>query len=890
MCTVSSLRPRVPMTSILSPKELEISTDWDEFRTASIFTKQVEKAFGAYRQFAGGVPEREAYDQLSRIWVNSSGYRNLRDQIEDHAFYIVDGESAGVVETLAQFGLESAVRNAELNALDIWNHLESIGYKRRHWDTDPRVLSSVQEANRRYIDSFKRQSIHGNSMPRDEVSTAEGLLTSAKESVSVLVTGEAGVGKSGVMFQVVEGLMAAGFPVLALRADWLNSTQLADDVGAQCGLLGSPPRVLAAVAQKKSCVLVIDQLDAVSMASGRNSALYECMNDILLQALSYDNMNILLACRKFDLDHDNRLRRLASQGTDSTTVTVNRLSEERVLEVVKSLGIDADRLTEGQLSLLSVPLHLWLLSDLVQDEEVSALNFESANDLYERFWLFKQRILGERLGRQIHWTQVIGTLCDYMHEYQVLTAPQDLVDEWDADATAMSSENVLVLDGLRYSFFHEGFFDYCYARSFSRRGESLLGLLTQDEQGLFRRAQVRQILLYLREADFDRYAGDLRDVLHSDDVRFHIKQAVLAVLSGLSEPSEREWEVLSEFRMEDYSNPASRQVWAIIRRSGSWFRLVDSLGLVEQWLESTDEEFVDRAVWLLSGAQPRDSDRVTALLTPRVGGSERWNSRLQELARSTDWTAGRPYFDLMISLIDQGVLDDVDGSQASIAGLSSFLGYWSKSKPAWGCEVIGHYLARRRELSVQAGEPNPFDLSSGTVPLHDFPRDIISVCADGAPQAFVCEVLPFVQKTVEDTAGGELEGLRLDKVWSRRAFPEGYNAASTLLGALASALSVLAVQEPDEFKNLIGPLLQSEFETLQYLVIRGMASNGEQFADEGLMHLCERPERFNVGSLSDRRWTVRRLIEAAGPYASSDPFAGIGEGIAGVLSGMGAKR
>ena len=65
----------------------------------------------------------------------------------------------------------------------------------------------------------------------------------------------------------------------------------------------------------------------------------------------------------------------------------------------------------------------------------------------------------------------------------------------------MASEGVLSFDGKRYGFGHESFFDYSFARGFVAKEESLTAFLVKSEQHLFRRAQVRQVLVYLRDAD-----------------------------------------------------------------------------------------------------------------------------------------------------------------------------------------------------------------------------------------------------------------------------------------------------------------------------------------------------------------------------------------------------
>ena len=846
------------------------SASWEEFSQEPFFTKEIE---GSFRQYLKQVPELselEAYEQLGRIRVDNVSENILRNTVRDRAFVLVDDDPGNVVAVLGDFAMEAGSQHRELTGLDIWKHLNEGGFSRRSWDKDPHVLSMVEEVNRRYVDSLRNQAIRGNVLLREEVETIGDLLRSEDGKIGILVTGEAGVGKSGVMFQVVENLLEAGMPVISFKADWLEPTHLPDDVGKQIGLARSPARVLAAVAQGRHCVLVIDQMDAISLASGRNTSLFECIHEILAQAQTFPNIGILLACRKFDLDNDVRLRQLTVPGGIAEPMPVSRLSGETVRSVVSELGINADLLGDRQLELLSVPLHLKLLSDLPLDEDVRALNFESAQDLYAMFWKHKRQVLGQRLGRTVEWSKVINSLCGYMHEHQTLSAPEAIVDEWEADASAMSSENVLILDKNRFSFFHEGFFDYSYARDFAARNVSLLELLIQDEQGLFRRTQVRQILLYLRGVESPRYLRDLGAVLHSGDVRFHIKQVIFGLLADLSKPTKEEWDILSSFDLEDRDNPSSRQVWALLRRSAAWFQLVDSLALVQQWLEATKEDLVDQTTWILPGVQQHLPDRTAELLSPFIGKSERWNDRLLWLAQLTDWSNGRPYFELMLRLIDEGVLDRAVGPVAVNDDFWSLVGGWGRRHPAWACEVIGHYLSRRRELSIQAGQPNPFHRSEGTIPFSNISRELFSASARGAPKAFATEVLPFLCAVIEDVEKTKSEGLEVDSVWSRRILPGGYSAASIMLDGMATAFSQLAVYEPDEFLALIEQIKQSQSETIQYLLIHGFSSNAARFADEGLYHLCELPARLNVGHLSDRRWTVLKLIEAATPHASPE--------------------
>jgi GTPase SAR1 family protein len=139
-------------------------------------------------------------------------------------------------------------------------------------------------------------------------------LTSSEHKRGILVTGQAGVGKSGVIHQAMEALIQKSVPLIAFRVDRLTPTQSPNQVGEQLeNLPTSPAHVLGNIAQGRDCVLVIDQLDAVSTASGRISDFFDCIEQIVDQAKDYPKMRLLLACRKFDLDYDYRLKRLTGE-------------------------------------------------------------------------------------------------------------------------------------------------------------------------------------------------------------------------------------------------------------------------------------------------------------------------------------------------------------------------------------------------------------------------------------------------------------------------------------------------------------------------------------------------------------------------------------------------
>lgn len=814
--------------------------------------------------FWSGCTRDEVFALLKRIDVRTIDEETLRQHAELQLTSLVEGDPSAASDALFAYAFDSV--HQELDSTRIKSHLSSRGFNRPAWAEPKTLFDVVEAANARYLTFLDRALIRGELIQRDEGTRVLAALRDGSAKRGVFLTGDAGSGKSTVLLQVIKSLQKQGVPALAFRIDWLEPTLLPDEAGRQIGLTASPVTTLDAMAKGRSCVLVLDQLDAVSLVSGRNPSFFECFDEMIRQALTVHTMRLVIACRRFDYENDYRLRRLGGREDVFDMVEVGPLSEDTVRQTVRAIGIDAARLTEHQVRLLSVPAHLKLLCEIAEGAGTS-LSFETANDLYNLFWRRKQAILRQRLGRPVSWTAVIDTLCDHMNQNQTLSAPEALLDAHDADVQAMISEHVLVQDGASIAFFHEGFFDYAFARRFAARECDLVDLLRSGEQHLFRRAQVRQILLHERARDVRCYLKNLRTLLASADIRFHIKQVVFALLAQFAEPTEEEWRIL-EALLQDFDYPHRGEVWFAIR-SMPWFKLLDLLGVVATWLAQSESDTVDGAVRLLSGVRRDAADRVAELVEPYIGASGEWRKRHRYLVQWADLDAGRRFFDLFLRLLDNGDLDGMGRFRAD-----DFLGLLHglcEKRADWACEAIGRYLKRSLKLALVDGEPNPFSGESGMRHSQWSDRVLIG-SAQRAPGAFIEHVLLFMLHVIELNAVQEGETPWEDTVWQWRHRDGGHSVADHLLRAAEEALRKLGREAPDEFSRVAAPLQQSKYETVQFLLIRAYAANGERLADEAVDYLCESPRRLYCG-YSDAGFShraSRELIEGATPFCSGD--------------------
>jgi hypothetical protein len=246
------------------------AASWEEYDRDFLKSPAIRTSFDEVCDSWSDYSRNEVFEKLRRVIVRTIDEETLRTMLESRLAVLVGGESPSTVAAmLGSFALENVHR--ELNAQDIWSFLESEGCRRRNWNNDPHVLAAIEDQNKRYFDSLKDEGIQGRLFARDEAATAVEVLISGQGKKSVMLAGEAGVGKSSVTPEIGKRLQELGWTVLGFRIDRMEPVSTPDQVGENLGLPGSPANVLGAMANGRECALIMDQLDAVSLASGRHT-------------------------------------------------------------------------------------------------------------------------------------------------------------------------------------------------------------------------------------------------------------------------------------------------------------------------------------------------------------------------------------------------------------------------------------------------------------------------------------------------------------------------------------------------------------------------------------------------------------------------------------------
>lgn len=814
-----------------------------------------------------------AYERLQRIEIRSIGEIDLEQKVRWGLQALFLADPVDVLAELQKIVEDSVFRTIERQ--ELIDQLAQRGYALRRLLTPQNADLAIRGATERYLDGVRKKLIRRSLVNREVANSLVSRL--GPTSVEIVLTGKAGVGKTGCVIEVVDLLGAQGTPVLALRLDRLQSATSTKDLGVRLDLEESPVLVLAAavVATGRPGVLIIDQLDAVSTMSGRASDALDIVEQLFLEARGVrarSPIHVVVVCRAFDWKNDARLRQLIPD--EQAQINVNEFSLDQTKTILVSAGFDPALFAQRQLELLQLPQNLSLFLEGGADPSKPP-TFRTATELFDRYWDEKRRAVQARVAPSPdQWMEVMETLCSEMGATQQLSVPRERLDHISASyLEQLASEGVLTFDSRRYGFGHESFFDYSFARVFFKRGDSLVSFLVASEQHLFRRAQVRQVLVYLRDADPARYISDLRALLFDQRIRPHIKDLALALLAGVSEPIEEEWKLWEELISPALTaieagtpnqDKLSAMAWSRFWSSASGFLVADKHGVVEQWL--ANERLANTAVTYLRAHQRHLPDRIADLLEPYVDAGGEWPARLRFVMEWADHDASRRFVDLFLRLIDNGTLDAARGPIAVNSTFWSMLHGIGESQPTWAAEIVARWLRRRLNLARASGE----DLRRRELLGYDHSlAEILKESSERAPREFVEHLLPLVLEASDAAVTGDSPPKR-DAIWPvliKSDHPDGEDACLT---GLASALRGLASDPAVELQEVVAELRRRDTHVANHLLLALFAGGGARFADEAVTLLCDEPWRFHCGYSDSAHWCAMQAIAAVVPHCTPE--------------------
>jgi len=291
---------------------------------------------------------------------------------------------------------------------------------------------------------------------RNEAMLVEGQLLQGQH---VVLTGEAGTGKSGIAARIAQNAMETGKATLLIDARDISTSQTEKDVREYLDLTESFVSTIEQICDVMGCRIILDQLDNV--AGLRSAKIVVELIQELVQGI--EGLELMAVCRNKELHERDLLNGLLSNGL--AEVICNEITQDQVANVLGSIGVkdySSEVLSFGK-NLLNLEL-IGQIHGQQPDFDFSTLtDVVYLWDKYIDIWYVREgRDVGEEMFKYAANLSRLG-----------LNHPDGIIErEMPAPGALqrlVSWGIITLVDGRMYRFRHEKFQDYIYARDAADR-------------------------------------------------------------------------------------------------------------------------------------------------------------------------------------------------------------------------------------------------------------------------------------------------------------------------------------------------------------------------------------------------------------------------------------
>jgi hypothetical protein len=690
--------------------------------------------------------------------------------------------------------------------------------------------------------------------------------STASENVAMLLD-QAGMGKTVVAHDVLRALEDAGIDVLAIKADQkLSGVANSEDLRKNLDLPDSVERIVSLLSSQKLTVLLIDQIDALSLSLARDQRALDVVLELVARVRLQSNVRVLISCRIFDLHNDPRLKSIET----GKRFQLTELTDDELKGVLGDLGVDFNGLTPAAQKLLRIPLHLDLFARAVESGEsntsgrAQAYGIVTLQDLYGLLWrnvILKPDPDGPSASNR---ARVIDLLTEYMDKEQKTSAPYSIFtlpenNYLEPAVQWLASEGILLPSGTEWSFLHQTFFDYCYAKRFVESGGSISETILRGDQGIFARPQLLQVLAYLRGTNPSIYLRELNRLLNSSELRVHLRELVLSWFGSIPNPTDDEWVVARRMFLE----PGQRaRLLQVMQGNLGWFNRIKSetlTGMLAQDDQTLDTSIIPYLSSMLEVAQAE----VINIVRPFLGRGEKWNHRLRwMLNRIRQWQSTEA-----VDLFEELFRLAPTTERVGIHEIDDI----AKVYPQAGCRLIYQAFDLVVEnIKAQQSEAD-FHRPSFTNELEVFNGstvvEALKAVTQAEPKYFLDLMLAWLERAMELKGGLKGDGTYYDgDALSYNWYETAFVIKHALVQAFIDALISVARSSRDQFRQMASRLEESPYETPQLLLSHVYRAVPEIYSHDAQRFLLSDQRRLDLGD--HEQYDSRQVIKAIYPFLS----------------------
>lgn len=307
----------------------------------------------------------KSIDYLKRIYYKQISEYEIQELITQNIQYQFSSPKDMVYDAFVSMIVSKDILGRELTQIALIDYIEKKNIKFQLREDDGRIGFRIKELNQEYRESFR--TLQEGLIHRKEFDNCIKYIMDGK---GVVITGNAGYGKSGCTEAILNFCEDANIPCIAIKLDRRIPHKNCKNWGEELGLPGSIAYCIHTISRNENAIIILDQLDALRWTQSNSSeALSICMELIRqVECLNYNRakkISIVFVCRTYDFENDNNIRALFENREREEeiwkVIEIGKFEEKTVGRIVGDIYKD---LSVKLKSLLQIPSNLYIWQHL----------------------------------------------------------------------------------------------------------------------------------------------------------------------------------------------------------------------------------------------------------------------------------------------------------------------------------------------------------------------------------------------------------------------------------------------------------------------------------------------------------------------------------------------
>lgn len=591
----------------------------------------------------------KSFDYLNRTTYHQVPDTNLKSFVLKDIKYLFSDDQEKVYNVLLDYIINKDVWGKAIDFLTIKRYLDEKEIKLSNLAYDKTILPRIQVLNEEFNSFFR--PINNEMILREEYKICEDIINKGE---SVIISGKAGYGKSGIVQLIAENCKNNEIPYIAIKLDKRIPENNTEEWGKKLGLSDSISYCVDSISKERKAVIILDQLDALRWTQANSiDSVFVCKQ--LIEEVERINLkrknkiSIILVCRSYDLKYDNNIKSILNDKENKwNKVEVEKFSEDIVKNIVgEQYKNNSKKLNE----LLQIPSNLYIWCHL--DKSKIYDNCFTTNKLIEEWW---NQLLDRSSDANIDCILIKNCKNEIIKKMFNTSRINVMRKFLNADENALkylSSNGFLFIENQNVSFTHQRIYDYFIEIEMinmyqeNKSIEEIVGNIEQQTPS--RRYQMQMFLEDLHDINTKDFIKIGKDLLQSENIRFYIKYVFFEVLGQIEEIDSE----IEKFILEFYNNEIYNKhiINSVIQYNIQYVKILLKNGILDKWI--TDDTKVEICSSLLRSIQNKYDTEIARFIEQHLFKDEETDKKIYRCFSYDVGTEINEIFELRLKIYEK---------------------------------------------------------------------------------------------------------------------------------------------------------------------------------------------------------------------------------------------